>query len=396
MPPIPKKFVIGGIAAAAIAVTVYWLSDSWLASNPSSQSEANTSADALSTGNSSPFDSTSSVHGSQGSLAGQGGSGTSSSQTPEGRQEVDASMAFAAMAQDYKQLIQYPPYSTPLTRANHDLLNPYEFIATKRPLDNDNQFSFELQLAKYVLFHGAPIPLTLTLQANQNAPLPEVQNLKVELLNAGSVVATIPLALSTNQPKQKIYSANYQPNAADAAQWQTELTIKVSLKLAGKQETGLVESFQYVNPVAKVTGIGSEKIAGAHLLIPLLVESKKAGRFKISANLFTSDNQPISHVNGIFNLTTGKDNAVLRVHADILRAQNAQPPYLLKDITVLRLPDELGGESSYGYAPAGAEYRIKGFPLNLYSLEKYVPEPELLEKAKFLEQLAQPPEDKTN
>jgi hypothetical protein len=396
MSKFPRKLVLGGVAAAVVLVSLYWHNES-VNADPYGDNAARKDGLNASTSTDQNSDLDAQLRANNGGLSEsdshKGGNPHGSDPSSRG---VDASMAFAAMAQDYKQLIKFPPYSAPLTEANHDLLNPYEFIPTKRPVDNDNQFSFELKLAKYVLFHGAPIPLTLTLNSNQNNPLPEVQNLKVELLSAGNTVATIPVTLSTNQPKQKVYTANFLPSAADASKWQTELFVKVTLKLAGKTETGLVESFQYVNPAAKITGVGAEKVVGAHLHIPLTLEVKQAGRYKMSANLFSVDGKPIAHNNGIFALAAGKEIATLRVHADTLRAQQATPPYVLKDVTLQRLPDVLGGDLTYGYAPADAQYVIKAFPLSQYALEKYVPEPELLEKAKFLEQLAQPPEDKRN
>ena len=308
---------------------------------------------------------------------------------------VDPSLAFVAMAQDYKQLIKFPPYSMPLSENNHDLLNPYEFVPTKRPLDNDNKFSFELHISRYVLFHGAPIPVKLTLQSNQNEPVPEVQSLKVDLLSGGVAVATIPMALSTNEAKQKVYSANYQPASADAAQWKPELSVRVTIKLQGRQETGLVESFQYIQPVAKVTGIGPEKIEGPNLFIPLLMDAKQAGRYKVEANLFTAAGSPVSHLVGRANLSAGAGTMPMRVHVVTLKEKQAPGPYVLKDILVQRLPDELGGESAYGAAPADAEYKIKGFALDRYSQEKFT-DPVLQEKLNFLEQLALPPQEKTN
>ena len=395
MRQIPKKYVLTAVAAAAIMATFLWLSKS--------DESGSHSAEGQNTG---------SEHGSADSsgktaqeleaerLAKANGTAYESlrvekSSAPEdGKRGVDPSLAFVAMAQDYKQLIKFPPYSMPLSVNNHDLLNPYEFVPTKRPMDNDNKFSFELKVSRYVLFHGSPIPVTLTLQSNQNEPLPEVQSLKVDLLNAGVSVATIPMALSTNEPKQKVYSASYLPNSADAAKWRSELSVRVNIKLQGRQETGLVESFQYIQPVAKVTGIGAEKIEGPNLYFPMLMDAKQAGRYKVEANLFTATNTPVSHLVSIGSLASGAGTIPMRVHVVTLKEKQAPGPYLLKDILVQRLPDELGGDSAYGSAPSDAEYKIKGFPLDKYSQEKYT-DPVLQEKLKFLEQLALPPQEKT-
>ena len=397
MRPIPKKYVLTAVAAAAvILVTALWFS----AEDPSatqdaaalnaamqqggadaaSKTQQDLDAERLARDGQSPYDSLRNAQGAANDANTRG---------------VDPSLAFVAMAQDYKHLIKFPPYSMPLSENSHDLLNPYEFVPTKRPMDNDNKFSFELKVARYVLFHGAPIPIKLTLQSNQSEPVPEVQSLKVDLLSGGVAVATIPMVLSSNEAKQKVYSANYQPSSADAAQWKPELSIRVSVKLQGRQETGLVESFQYIQPVAKVTGIGPEKIEGPNLYIPLLMDTKQAGRYKIEANLFTSNGSPVSHLVGRASLAAGTGMMPMRVHVVTLKEKQAAGPYVLKDILVQRLPDELGGDSAYGAAPADAEYKIKGFALDRYSQEKFS-DPVLQEKLKLLEQLALPPEEKTN
>ena len=396
MRPLPKKYILTAVAAAAILTTFLWFSSTDESATHAANNENNTtdtSADGTNAGSQ-----------DQESLRlAQNNNGNTheslrvekSVAAEDGKRGVDPSMAFVAMAQDYKQLIKFPPYSMPLSENNHDLLNPYEFVPTKRPLDNENKFSFELKVSRYVLFNGSPIPITLTLLSNQSDPLPAVQSLKVDLLNAGVSVATIPLALTTDESKQKVYSANYLPSSSAAAQWKPELSIRVVIKLQGRSETGLVESFQYIQPVAKVTGIGPEKIEGPNLYIPLLMDSKQAGRYKIEANLFTSTGSPVSHLVSRASLPAGAGMMPLRVHVVTLKDKQAAGPYVLKDILVQRLPDELGGDSAYGAAPADAEYKIKGFALDRYSQEKFT-DPVLQEKLNFLEQLALPPEEKTN
>ena len=396
MRPLPKKYILTAVAAAAILTTFLWFSSTDESATHAANNENNT-ADASADGTNAGSQDQESLR-----LAQNNNGNTHESLRVEksvaaedGKRGVDPSMAFVAMAQDYKQLIKFPPYSMPLSENNHDLLNPYEFVPTKRPLDNENKFSFELKVSRYVLFNGSPIPITLTLLSNQSDPLPAVQSLKVDLLNAGVSVATIPLALTTDESKQKVYSANYLPSSSAAAQWKPELSIRVVIKLQGRSETGLVESFQYIQPVAKVTGIGPEKIEGPNLYIPLLMDSKQAGRYKIEANLFTSTGSPVSHLVSRASLPAGAGMMPLRVHVVTLKDKQAAGPYVLKDILVQRLPDELGGDSAYGAAPADAEYKIKGFALDRYSQEKFT-DPVLQEKLNFLEQLALPPEEKTN
>ena len=396
MRQLPKKYVLTAAAAAVLLVTFLWFSSAEETAKPDANSNANGS---LANGSETTTKTQQELDAER--IAKEGNNHhdslrpVESGATDAASRGVDPSLAFVAMAQDYKQLIKFPPYSMPLSENNHDLLNPYEFVPTKRPLDNDNKFSFELHISRYVLFHGAPIPVKLTLQSNQNEPVPEVQSLKVDLLSGGVAVATIPMALSTNEAKQKVYSANYQPASADAAQWKPELSVRVTIKLQGRQETGLVESFQYIQPVAKVTGIGPEKIEGPNLLIPLLMDAKQAGRYKVEANLFTAAGSPVSHLVGRANLSAGTGTMPMRVHVVTLKEKQAPGPYVLKDILVQRLPDELGGESAYGAAPADAEYKIKGFALDRYSQEKFT-DPVLQEKLNFLEQLALPPQEKTN
>lgn len=396
MRPLPKKYILTAVAAAAILTTFLWFSSTDESATHAANNENNT-ADASADGTNAGSQDQESLR-----LAQNNNGNTHESLRVEksvaaedGKRGVDPSMAFVAMAQDYKQLIKFPPYSMPLSENNHDLLNPYEFVPTKRPLDNENKFSFELKVSRYVLFNGSPIPITLTLLSNQSDPLPAVQSLKVDLLSAGVSVATIPLALTTDESKQKVYSANYLPSSSAAAQWKPELSIRVVIKLQGRSETGLVESFQYIQPVAKVTGIGPEKIEGPNLYIPLLMDSKQAGRYKIEANLFTSTGSPVSHLVSRASLPAGAGMMPLRVHVVTLKDKQAAGPYVLKDILVQRLPDELGGDSAYGAAPADAEYKIKGFALDRYSQEKFT-DPVLQEKLNFLEQLALPPEEKTN
>ncbi len=302
----------------------------------------------------------------------------------------EAREAFQAMAEDYKQLIQFPPYSMLLRPNSHEFLKPYEFIPVKRPIDDDNIFSFDLTVSKFLLFHGDPIPVSLRIFSNTGEPIPFVTEIRLEILSNGQSVATIPLTPTEDGLERKVFSANYLPDPEVAENWATELTLKGIVQLAGYEQTGLTALFHYANPVAKLIGKGEEWMEGPHLNIPLKFSVQQEGRYKVSANLFAKETgRPIAHLIARGLLTAPQGEITLRAHASTLHHAEEPGPYQLRTIHLYRIPDQLGGERKHGMSPEETTLEIRSFDLETYSKEPYK-NPVLQKKLELLQRLANP------
>ena len=301
----------------------------------------------------------------------------------------EAKKSFANVAKAFEVSMKFPQYSRPLGKENWDLLHPHEFVAHKRAIDPDFKFSFQLDLPNFVLFWGDPIPVTFTLTADADKPLPAVQSLTGEIADGkNNVLKEFKLEEIENTNTRKVYKANLKPEKSDYENWPRELTVRVWVKLSGMEKAGHHSTFRYVAKGAVIKGRGIEYVLVDHLVIPIKLEVFREGRYRVRANLFDEKSgEPISHVTGKNKLSVGDGEVEMKVHAVALFHKNAPGPYILKDFSVTRVPAP-GKMLEYGSSDVES-FNIPAHSLNLYTQREY--EDDLnKERLEFLQKLSKP------
>lgn len=288
------------------------------------------------------------------------------------------------VARAYEQNMRYPPYSIPLSEESWDLKHPRAFVTNQLPVRGSDGVTAAIHLKDYVVFEGQPFQIDLAIESNK--VMPALYDLKVEILEDYQPLVQLAMR-QVDQSDHKIqYQGNYQPTPEQSASWGLDLQIRATLSM-GQGETVLISPVKYSHRNAVLTGADTSYPQGTDLVIPLRFEVIQAGRYQVRANLYDAQGQSLSHLVMKGNLTPESPLLSLRVHSQILRDQNAQGPYLLKEFNITKVPIRPGDKTGFALSEL-EEIPVQGFPLDSYDDEPYENSADQ-ERLAFLKQLAE-------
>lgn len=286
-------------------------------------------------------------------------------------QQEELQQSFSLLSQAYAAELSYPSYSRPLTSADHQLLNPNHFDTVALPLEGGASAS--LVLPKYRFSY--PEPLVFKLVMAGLSP----QHVKAELRQqqSGKVLAQADLTAASD--------ATEWVHQFDATEnWDGAMELVVLFEAQGKIQQ-LQTGLDYSHPVATITGIGSSSSRGPDLVIPLELEVKKAGMYRLRANLFTESKQPLAVLTAEEQLTEGSAKLELRAFKQVLQQQAG--PYWLGTF-VLELRSAMPGEANrYGDSKEPG-FMVEAINFGQLSDEPFVLSDEEKQRLQFLQQLA--------
>ena len=286
-------------------------------------------------------------------------------------QQQELQQSFGLLSQAYAAELNYPPYSRPLSAADHQLLNPNHFDTVALPLEGGASAS--LVLPKYRFTYPEPVVFTLVMDGLSP------QHVKAELREqqSGKVLAQADLKAAVD--------ATEWPHQFDASEnWDGSMELVVLFEAQGKTQQ-LQTGLDYSYPVATITGIGSSSSRGADLLIPVYLDVKKAGMYRLRANLFTESKQPLAVLTAEEQLTEGSAQLELKAFKQVLQQQGG--PYWLGTF-VLELRSAMPGEANrYGDSKEPG-FVVDAINFGQLSDEPFVLSDEEKQRLQFLQQLA--------
>lgn len=286
-------------------------------------------------------------------------------------QQEELQQSFSLLSQAYSAELSYPSYSRPLTSADHQLLNPNHFDTVALPLEGGASAS--LILPKYRFSYPEAVVFKLVMAGLSP------QNVKAELRQqqSGKVLAQADLTAGAD--------ATEWAHQFDATEnWDGAMELVVLFEAQGKTQQ-LQTGLDYSYPVATITGIGSSSSRGADLVIPVELEVKKAGMYRLRANLFTESKQPLAVLTAEEQLTEGSAKLELRAFKQVLQQQAG--PYWLGTF-VLELRSAMPGEANrYGDSKEPG-FVVEAINFGQLSDEPFVLSDEEKQRLQFLQQLA--------
>ncbi len=275
------------------------------------------------------------------------------------------------IAKVYEKELRFPLYSRPIDEKSHDLLYPHEFIPVQRSFPGNDKLFYDLVLSKQVMILGEPISATLRVSSKDEI-VPEIISAKARLVDddrGRKSVANFDLKRAESTDRSRIFTAEYTP--AGGTQLSDHMTMVVSFQPVGYSEMTVTAQFTYADPAAKVTGIGTVTVDGAHLVIPINLETKKSGGdYRVTGNLYSAgSDKPLVNAFGVSQITGSSGTVEIKIHAAALREKGDPGPYVLKTITVERLPTTKE-PMLYGTGQ-DKEFTISRHDLSQYSNENY-------------------------
>jgi hypothetical protein len=189
------------------------------------------------------------------------------------------------------------------------------------------------------------------------------------------------LTTSSMQADNKGYSAKIIAEA----NWDGPLRIEIEFKRGGQAQI-IQTGFEYIQPVAKITGIGSTYTEGVDLIIPVKLKVNTAGYYRLRANLFKTDRQPLAVLSNNTKLASGDSELKLRVYKAILKGNSS--PLLLGTFQLENRSAAPGEPTHYGDSEK-PEFLVEYSATNIFSEEDYKPSEEEKQRLAFLKQMAE-------
>ncbi len=277
--------------------------------------------------------------------------------------------SFKLLASAYADELSFPAYSRPLTANDIALLQPNRYIVQQVPLEGGASAS--IVLPKYRFSYPEAIPVTLQISGLT------VADVSVQVTDEAS---------ASQLAADQMHAAgdNWIAELTAEDDWNGALEISVSFSANGRQQV-LKTGIEYSHPVATITGVEPSRSAGSDMLIPVQLEVEQAGYYRLRANLFTAQRQPLAVLTGSEKLGRGSTEIILRVHKGVLAQQSG--PFILTTFTLEKRAAAPGELTRYGDS-AEAEYLLEHFSLDQLSDAPWQPDEEELQRLQFLQQMS--------
>jgi hypothetical protein len=317
------------------------------------------------------------------------GTGKASTGTQEALDDMPPQMRrqLADVAQAYAESARFPNYATPLQETDWAQLNPRAFVPRAAALQNVVGVTATVVLAQYVVDRGSELPVQVQVFAGPDAEGVAATAVRVSLQRRGQGSVWQPLAVAPGGRPAEQHFAGVLPATALAAVPEGEAAVVAEVDFSNGERALVTAAVKLFDSVARLLAVGDARIEGADLLIPARFDVRKAGTYRVAANLFAARGDvPVSHLNAELRLESGPDDGVLKVHAVTLREKGEAGPYLLRDIDVTRIPDQPGEPTRYGTA-AAESFAVRGYPLDAYSNEPWE-DPAARQRLEFLQKLS--------
>lgn len=283
--------------------------------------------------------------------------------------------SFRMLVQAYTEALQYPPYSLPLHDEDMHLLHPNRYLPQTLPLEGGA--SATLLLDKYRFSYPEPVTLRLEISGliitSANVQLTDEQTLKVAS------------QAQMRNPTAQGNTSHWHATLTASKDWDGPFTITVVFNANGKSQT-ISTGIEYSNPVATITGISPSRSAGSDMQLPVKLDVKQSGYYRLRANLLTGSHKPLALLTATERLSEGNNEIILRAHKSVLRGHEG--PYILGTLILERRPATPGEQTRYGDSEQ-AEYPVEYFGLHQLSDEPWQPTTEEQQRLQFLKQMAQ-------
>lgn len=283
--------------------------------------------------------------------------------------ETAMKQQFAVVASVYAAELKHPAYSRPLTAEDAQLLNPNQYVVQHVPMQGGASAAIVLSQYRFIY----PEPITITLMLSGLTASQAEFSMRDE--QTGERVAQSAMVASDD---------GYSLTLAARKDWHGAMRVEITFRADGQQQL-LHTGIEYQQPTAKITGLANAYADGPDIVIPVRLDVSQAGTYRLRANLFSEQGQPLAHLIASSRLALGEQQLELRAYKTVLAG--VEGPYILNTL-MLELRSAAPGEvSRYGNSDQ-SEYRIDFKGLTQLSDEAWQQEESEILRLQFLQQLA--------
>jgi len=273
------------------------------------------------------------------------------------------------VAKAYAAQLTFPPYSQPLSDKDFDRLKPNHFNPQSIPVD-DLGTTVSAELSKYRYTYPEPVFATLS---GEN------------IINAELILIDIMTGKSLLRRKFEQDDNNWYAQFDGERNFPTQLQATIKAQINGKN-ISLALALKYVDSVATLEGFEPAFSQGADMVIKANLTTREQGLYRIRANLFDANNQPIAHLVNKEKLHKGNSNIALKAHQSVLKGQRA--PFHLSTFSIELMSPAPGTPAKYGDSAIN-QYEIKDFAISSLSDVPYQASEQEQQRLQLLQNMAQ-------
>ncbi|PKG82344.1 hypothetical protein CXF85_12695 [Colwellia sp. 75C3] len=284
-------------------------------------------------------------------------------------EQITSNDSATLVAKAYAAELNFPAYSQPLSDNDFDRLQPNHFNPQSIPVD-DNGTQVTAALSKYRYTYPEQVLATLT---GEN-----IDNAELQLIDL-----TTKKVLLTSKFEQDENGWYAQLDGKQDFPAQLQATIKAAVN--GKNIT-IALALKYVDSVATLEGFNSAFNQDADMVLQANLTTRKKGLYRVRANLFDVNNQPIAHLVSKEKLNKGNAHINLKAHQSVL--QKKQGPFYLSTFSIELMSPAPGKPKKYGDS-AIKKYVIKDFEVSSLSDTDYQPSEQEQQRLRLLQNMAE-------
>ncbi len=297
--------------------------------------------------------------------------GVSSAQQP-----ANAALQPQPVAVEESQLTQFseqlltPPYSQAVHAGNLAQTQDPQVAAVTIPLDGG--IVWTLQPKQFRFSYPEPIEATVRVSGEQ----PALLRYQLRRPSSDQVLASGDVEAGQD--------GLYRLKISGQEDFPDELELAVD----SEPGHGALTPLQYVQPVAWLEQAGRLAVDDTDLLIPLQLQVKQAGLYRVQAVLGVRQHQakPLAILQGEFSLAAGTADIVLRAHHSVLPAESFQAE--LSRLQLELAPPVPGAKTGYGRALT-APVALGDVDPSALNKRPYQPNAQALQRVELLQQLSQ-------
>ena len=281
------------------------------------------------------------------------------------------SESFSILAEAYATELTIPSYSVPITPEDTHLLNPNNYLPQQVPLQNGGSASIVLTKYRY----SYPEPILVKLVVNGMVVTAAAASIKSELGLAENILAKADMLEEQGE---------WTVNLKAKEEWDEPVQISVTFDANGKKQT-LSTGIEYSHPTATITGVGSVRAEGSDMVIPVKLTVEKAGHYRLRANLFTTNDQPIALLTHSKNLSEGDVTMELKAYKAVLSSHSTG--FKLSSFVLELRPGVPGELTRYGHSKQPS-FDLGDFAVEQLSDELWQPNEQEQQRLEFLQKMS--------
>lgn len=284
-------------------------------------------------------------------------------------EKITSNDSATLVAKAYAAELNFPMYSQPLAHKDFDRLQPNHFNPQSIPVDDDGT-TVTATLSKYRYIYPEQVFATLT---GEN-----IVNAKLQLIDT----STGDLLLNTTFEQE---DNNWYAQLDGKRDFPRQLQATIKAHVNGK-DIAIALALKYVDSIATLEGFSSAFNQEADMVLPANLTTRKKGLYRLRANLFDANNQPIAHLVSKEKLNKGSSHINLKAHQSVL--QGKQAPFYLSTFSIELMSPAPGKPTKYGNSVI-KKYEIKDFSVSSLSDTPYQPSTQEQQRLLLLQNMAE-------